>query len=217
VCYGWEKYKLFHICFTKLSYAVSNLVDVEVNKMKTTEFVIVAVAVSVVILAGSATAYGNMFSLGMFPTMGLMSNTQSSYSGMMGGMGNMMAGSGGMMNGNYVSSNSVQGIGMPCLTNASKINEHMMFGDYNVVIGNYEFHPQNLTVKAGTTVTWINMDTVGHNVESGTHEQEDLAKIFESPILEHMQSFSYTFNEPGEYVYHCDPHPYMEATIIVTE
>ncbi len=187
--------------------------------MKTTELVIVAVVVTVVILAGSATAYGNMFSLGMFPSMGLISNTQSSnsYSGMMSGMGNMMAGSGGMMNGNYMSSNSVKGFDMPCLANASNINEHMELGEHNIVIGNYEFHPQNLTVKTGTTVTWINMDTVGHNIESGTHEQEDLTKIFESPILQHMQSFSYTFNEPGEYVYHCDPHPYMEGIVIVTE
>ncbi|MCP8315647.1 MAG: hypothetical protein H3Z51_02130, partial [archaeon] len=31
------------------------------------------------------------------------------------------------------------------------------------------------------------------------------------------QSFSYTFTEPGVYVYHCDPHPYMVGTIIVQD
>lgn len=177
--------------------------------MKTKELVIIAAVISVVFLASSSTAYGNMFSVGMFPNMGLMSNSQSSnnYGGMMGGM----------MNGYQMSGDSEQGFEMPCLADINNIDGHMVFGDHNIIIGNYDFHPQNLTIKAGTTVTWINMDLVGHNVEAGTHEQEDINKLFESPILEHMQSFSYTFNEPGEYLYHCDPHPYMEGTIIVTE
>lgn len=191
-----------------------------VNKLKTKELVIVSVTVAAVILASSSVAYGNMFSFRMFPSMGLIPNMQSSnsYAGMMGGMGNMMSGMNGMMGGNYMSSNSEQGFGMPCLADRAHLEEEMMFGDYQVIIGNYDFHPQNLTVKIGTTVTWINMDLVGHNVEAGTHEeQEHLDELFESPMLEHMQSFSYTFSEPGEYTYHCDPHPYMEGKIIVVE
>jgi amicyanin len=188
--------------------------------LKTKDLVIVFVVVGAVILVSSSTAYGNMFSVGMFPNMGFMSNSQSSnsYAGMMGGMGNMMAGMGGMMNGYQMSGDSEQGFEMPCLADIDNIDGQMVFGDYQVIIGNYDFHPQNLTVKAGTTVTWINMDLVGHNVEAGTHDnQEHLDELFESPMLEHMQSFSYSFNEPGEYVYHCDPHPYMEGRIIVIE
>lgn len=82
-----------------------------------------------------------------------------------------------------------------------------------VVISNYSFNPQTLKVTVGTTVTWINMDTVAHSVESGTHEAP--TGLFESALLSHMQSFSYTFNAPGDFVYHCDPHPYMTGTIVV--
>ncbi|MBI2185207.1 MAG: cupredoxin family copper-binding protein [Thaumarchaeota archaeon] len=84
---------------------------------------------------------------------------------------------------------------------------------YVVGIVNYSFQPQTLRVPVGAKVTWINMDGVSHSVESGTHDAP--TGIFESPLLSHMQSFSYTFTSPGTYVYHCDPHPNMTGTIIV--
>lgn len=175
------------------------------TKMKRNELILASVAVVAVLILSSSAAYGNIFSYGMFPNMGLMSNTQSS---------NNNAGMGGMMNGYQMSGDFENGFEMPCTADS----EHMVFGDYNIIIGNYEFQPQNLTVKVGTTVTWINMDFVGHNVEAGIHEeQEHIDETFQSSILEHMESFSYTFNESGEYTYHCDPHPYMEGTIIVIE
>jgi len=82
-----------------------------------------------------------------------------------------------------------------------------------VVILNHEFNPDPITIKSGTTITWINLDVVAHTVDSGTHENP--ADLFESGSLKQDESFSYTFNEPGVYVYHCDPHPYMEGVIIV--
>jgi len=82
-----------------------------------------------------------------------------------------------------------------------------------VAILNYEFSQETLTIKSGTTITWISLDVVAHTVDSGTHENP--ADIFASGSLRQNESFSYTFNEPGVYVYHCDPHPYMEGVIIV--
>jgi plastocyanin len=82
-----------------------------------------------------------------------------------------------------------------------------------VSIMNYRFTPGDLTVRAGTTVRWVNMDMVGHTVSFGTHE--DPTGI-ESPLLGHMGSFSHTFSEPGPTVYHCDPHPYMTGSVLVT-
>ncbi len=82
-----------------------------------------------------------------------------------------------------------------------------------VAISNYSFNPQTLKVSVGTKVTWINMDTVAHTVESGTPGAS--TGTFSSGLLNHMQSFSYTFNTPGTFVYHCGPHPYMTGTIIV--
>lgn len=36
-----------------------------------------------------------------------------------------------------------------------------------VQVENYVFAPSQLTVAAGTTVTWVNKDTVGHTVTEG--------------------------------------------------
>ena len=81
-----------------------------------------------------------------------------------------------------------------------------------VAIVNYSFSPSSLTVKAGTTVRWMNMDFVEHTVSFGTH---DNPTGVESPLLGQMGSFGYTFTEPGTYEYHCDPHPYMTGSVIV--
>lgn len=81
-----------------------------------------------------------------------------------------------------------------------------------VMIVNYSFRPSSITVQAGTTVLWVNMDFVEHTVSFGTHENPTGV---ESPLLGHMGSFSYTFTEPGVYEYHCDPHPYMRGSVTV--
>ncbi len=82
-----------------------------------------------------------------------------------------------------------------------------------VAIVNYSFSPSTLTVKTGTTVRWVNMDSVQHTVSFGTHGNETGV---ESSLLGHMGSFSYTFTKPGTYEYHCDPHPYMTGSVVVT-
>ena len=82
-----------------------------------------------------------------------------------------------------------------------------------VAILNYEFNPESIAIKSGTTITWINLDVVTHTIDAGTHENP--ADLFESGSLKQNETFSYTCNEPGVYVYHCDPHPYMEGVIIV--
>lgn len=83
-----------------------------------------------------------------------------------------------------------------------------------VSISNYSFQPSNLTVKAGTTVRWVNFDTVGHTVTFGAHD--DMGSGMDSGLMGHMGTFSATFAEPGAYEYHCDPHPYMTGTVVVT-
>ena len=110
-------------------------------------------------------------------------------------------------------------MGSQCCTGASgeRITEEtalqIIEEENTIAILNYEFSQETLTIKSGTTITWINLDVVPHTVYSGTHENP--ADFFESGSLRQNESFSYTFNEPGVYVYHCDPHPYMEGVIIV--
>ncbi len=93
-----------------------------------------------------------------------------------------------------------------------------MMGDYSpydVTIANYAYSPQEIRVAVGSTVTWVNMDHVMHTVSFGEHADEDDHGSIDSGPMYHMDVWSYTFDEPGVYEYHCDPHPYMTATVMV--
>jgi plastocyanin len=79
-----------------------------------------------------------------------------------------------------------------------------------VEIEDFAFVPGSVTIKVGTTVTWTNKDNVGHTATSDDG-------VFDSGILGKGSSFSYTFTKAGTYGYFCKPHPYMVATIVVTE
>jgi plastocyanin len=80
--------------------------------------------------------------------------------------------------------------------------------DQEVKIDNFTFAPQRVTVKAGTTVTWINEDDIPHTVASS-------AKLFKSKALDTDDKFSFTFSTPGTYDYFCSLHPHMTGTILV--
>lgn len=79
----------------------------------------------------------------------------------------------------------------------------------SVVIKDFAFNPQTLTIKVGTTVTWTNEDSALHTVTA--------EGIFDSGALSKGESWAYTFEEIGTYDYMCTFHPYMEGTIIVEE
>jgi nitrite reductase (NO-forming) len=65
-----------------------------------------------------------------------------------------------------------------------------------------------LTVPVGTTVTWTNDDTMMHTVTA-------VDGSFDSGFFDGGETWSYTFEEPGEYEYFCLPHPWMRAKVIV--
>ena len=63
--------------------------------------------------------------------------------------------------------------------------------DSKVEIDNFAFSPERITVKAGTTVTWLNADAP-HAVASSSN-------LFKSKALDTDGSFSFTFTTPGVY------------------
>ena len=86
-------------------------------------------------------------------------------------------------------------------------------GPNQVVINNFAFGPTTLTVKRGTTVTWINKDGDAHTVTAvGT---AGVKPLFGSNPLDTGDSFSFTFNAPGTYAYFCKIHPTMKGVIVV--
>ena len=78
-----------------------------------------------------------------------------------------------------------------------------------VSIDNFSFGPQTLTVKAGTTVTWINRDDIPHGLASSNNAFK------RSAALDTDDSFSFTFTTPGTYQYFCYLHPHMVGSIVV--
>ena len=79
-----------------------------------------------------------------------------------------------------------------------------------VTIDNFAFNPRVLTVKPGTTVTWLNRDDVPHTATSSEKPRK-----FNSKTLDTDEKFSRVFTTPGVYPYYCAIHPHMTAQIIV--
>jgi len=83
-------------------------------------------------------------------------------------------------------------------------------GPNQVVINNFAFGPATLTVKAGTTVTWINKDGDAHTVTGAGPKP-----LFASQPLDTGDTFSFTFEKPGTYAYSCKIHPTMKGSVVV--
>ena len=82
-----------------------------------------------------------------------------------------------------------------------------------VVITNFSFGP-NLTIAAGTTVTFMNADPVKHTASNGANGALASAPLFDLQ-LEAGASQSYTFTNPGTYQVTCTLHSTMNMTITV--
>jgi plastocyanin len=78
-----------------------------------------------------------------------------------------------------------------------------------VSIKDFAFDPPNASVAPGTTVTWVNDDQVPHTVTANDG-------AFDSGTLQPGQSYSFKFDKPGTYAYHCNIHPDMTATVSVS-
>jgi plastocyanin len=77
-----------------------------------------------------------------------------------------------------------------------------------VKIDNFSFLPQEMTVAAGTKVTWVNRDDIPHTVVSTN-------SVFKSKALDTDDQYSFTFEKAGTYDYFCSIHPKMTAKVIV--
>ena len=77
-----------------------------------------------------------------------------------------------------------------------------------VSIASFSFEPAEITISAGTTVTWTNNDSAGHTVTADDGS-------FKSDTLGTGATFSQTFTAAGTFAYHCAIHPSMKGTVTV--
>ena len=100
------------------------------------------------------------------------------------------------------------GAGMLMAALTSVLNVAQAQDANSIVIKNFMFSPMALTVKAGSTVTWKNLDGEPHTVVND-------AGIFHSAALDENDTYQYKFDKPGVYKIFCGIHPNMKATITV--
>ncbi|HUM70967.1 MAG TPA: plastocyanin/azurin family copper-binding protein, partial [Chloroflexota bacterium] len=88
----------------------------------------------------------------------------------------------------------------------------------NVTIGmaNFAFQPKEITVAAGTAVTWVNQDA------GPRHSATAADNSFDTGLFDAGKEATLTFDTPGTYVYYCLLHGSpdgsgMAATITVTD
>lgn len=94
-------------------------------------------------------------------------------------------------------------------TSATRSSPSSSNATYTVTIKNFTFQPSTLTIEKGTTITWVNEDSVAHTVTS------DDGKFSSSGNLNKADAYQFQFNTPGSYDYHCSPHPFMKGKINV--
>ena len=74
--------------------------------------------------------------------------------------------------------------------------------------------PQDITINAGDTVTWDNVDNAAHTVTGGSPANGP-SGVFDSSLLMAKGVFSHTFDDAGYYDYFCMVHPWMVGSVTV--
>jgi plastocyanin len=82
-------------------------------------------------------------------------------------------------------------------------------GAVTIKMQNIAFDPKSTTVKVGQKVTWVNDDTVDHNVTANSGAD------FKSKDFGKGATFSFTPTKAGTIKYVCTIHPGMTATLTV--
>lgn len=76
----------------------------------------------------------------------------------------------------------------------------------NIFIKRSKFSPEEIRVKKGEVVTWMNRDGKDHSIQS---------ESFRSVTIKNGENFQYKFETPGTYEYHCGINPEIKGKIIV--
>ncbi len=94
-----------------------------------------------------------------------------------------------------------------------------------VKIEGLSFNPKEVVVKPGTTIRWINLDPIDHDVTSGKavvgRKTRGMKQTkfpdgkFQSGSFGKGMDFKVTLKDKGEYPYYCTIHPFMEGKVVV--
>ncbi len=77
-----------------------------------------------------------------------------------------------------------------------------------IAIEDFLYSPADLTINAGTTITWTNND-------GAVHDATERDRSWNTELLSKGEAGEITFDEAGTFEYFCTIHPWMEASITV--
>jgi plastocyanin len=81
------------------------------------------------------------------------------------------------------------------------------------------FEPKEAIGKMGTSnkAVWTNNDVTAHTVTSDSNYEDPTNGKFDTlatiGLIPPKGTFEFTFTEEGDYLYHCEPHPWMTGKI----
>ena len=100
-------------------------------------------------------------------------------------------------------------------TVSENLTARVLIPNGNSDIANTGFYiPLNLEVTPGTTVIWVNDDSVLHTIQS-QDDQGNIIGLFNSAPLMTGETFEKKFDEIGVYNYYCSLHPWRVGIITV--
>jgi len=106
-------------------------------------------------------------------------------------------------------------LGSPPPSTAQVIMSPGAGSDQSCVVANNCFSPNVVNINQGDTVTWKNNDTVSHTTTSGNPSDNQTGTIWDSGLIAPGSTFSFTFQNAGDYHYHCMVHPWMTGEVLV--
>jgi plastocyanin len=81
---------------------------------------------------------------------------------------------------------------------------------HSIDIKNMSFNPGSVTISVGDTVEWTNRMGMDHTVTPDNREFPS------SGHIKPNATFSHVFSASGSVAYHCEIHPFMKGTVIVS-
>lgn len=98
------------------------------------------------------------------------------------------------------------------------INRTDLTGETNpqIHIRDLSFSPTSVIVKKGTTVTWVNDETVAHSIIAADNSNVgDLPTRGRETRMGKGDSYKLTFNTVGTFDYECGVHSFMRGSVQV--
>jgi len=74
--------------------------------------------------------------------------------------------------------------------------------------------PADITINAGDTVHWMNVDTAAHTVTGG-NPADGPSGVFDSSLVMADATYEFEFDDAGSYDYFCMVHPWMVGSVTV--